>query len=182
MILQKMTRFQKIRETVLGLIMIFAAVVMMLAPSEGYAVIILIIGVVYTLRGLSTVIYYFMMARFMVGGRSSLYAGIIMLDFGILTCSLTDVPHYYIFVYLIAIHGFSGIVEVLRSLEARRAGAGSWRLKMGHGLLNIAITVVCFVYIRQTNVAVFVYSLGLIYSGVLRIISSMRKTKMVYIQ
>ena len=177
-----MTKIQKIKEAAFGLISLAAAIIMMTDPSRGYDMIITLISIYLILRGLWRLIYYFQMARFMVGGRMTLYTGIIMFDFGILTRTLTDVPHYYVLVYLIAIHAFSGLVEILRVLEARRFGSRSWRLKLTHGIINILMAAACIVFIRNLRAAVFIYSLDLIYSGVMRIISACRRTVLIYIQ
>ena len=136
----------------------------------------------FAVKGIRAIVYYVTMARFMVGGRTSLYNGIIFLDLGILTFTLTEVPHYYVLIYLIAIHAFSGVVEVLRAFEAKRFGAGSWRLKIGHGAVNIIMALLCVIFITHINIAVIVYGIGLIYSSLLRIISACRRTKLIYIQ
>ena len=176
-----MTKLQRVKEIVFGLIMIFLAYVMICFPKEGYEFIIFIFAVYFTAAGIRTIIYYVTMARYMVGGRSSLYNGVILLDLGLLTLELTNVPHYYVLVYLIAIHAFSGAVEVLRALEAKRFG-GSWKLKIGHGVVNIILALICVVFIKYTDLAVVIYCIGLIYSSLLRIISACRRTKFVYIQ
>ncbi|MCR5338272.1 MAG: hypothetical protein K6E75_06915 [Lachnospiraceae bacterium] len=177
-----MTKLQRVKEIIWGLMMILAALIMLIVPKEGYDFVIAILSLVYTVKGINTIIYYFTMARFMVGGKNSLYMGIILLDFGILTGTLTDVPHYYVLLYLITLHAFSGVVEILRSLEAKRYGARSWKLKMGHGMLNFAMSAVCIIFMKQMPVAVIVYATALLYSAVLRIISACRRTKLVYIQ
>ena len=177
-----MTKFTRIKEIIFGIVTIACALLTMVAPSDGYDVIILILAVWLMIRGIRTLVYYFSMARFMVGGRSQLYSGVILLDFGILTATLTDVPHYYVLLYLIMMHAFSGLIEVLRALEAKRYGAPSWRLKLSHGILNLLVTVASLIFMKYLATAVIVYGIGLIYSSVMRIISACRKTKLVYIQ
>ncbi|MBO4889583.1 MAG: DUF308 domain-containing protein, partial [Lachnospiraceae bacterium] len=80
-----MTKLQRVKEIVFGLIMIFLAYVMICFPKEGYEFIIFIFAVYFTAAGIRTIIYYVTMARYMVGGRSSLYNGVILLDLGLLT-------------------------------------------------------------------------------------------------
>ena len=116
-----MTKFTRIKEIIFGIATIACALLTMVAPSDGYDVIILILAVWLIIRGIRTLVYYFSMARFMVGGRSQLYSGVILLDFGILTATLTDVPHYYVLLYLIMMHAFSGLIEVLRALSHRHS-------------------------------------------------------------
>ena len=175
-----MTKLQRIRDILLGLIMIAIAGVMFLFQESVYWVIITVLSVIFTFEGLSTIIYYFTMARFMTGGRSILYKGVILLDFGILTGTLTDVPRIYILLYLVAIHAFSGAVELLRAREAASYG-GSWKLKMFHGILDLSMALICIVFIRRLNIAVIVYASGLVYSAILRIVSACRRTKLIYI-
>ena len=176
-----MTRFQKTKEIITGLIMIMIAVLMMESPSEGYKTVITLLAFMFIVRGISSLYFYFSMSRFMVGGRTSLFMGVIMLDLGMLSASLTDVPHYYVLLYLIAINAFSGFIMLLRALEARRYGT-SWKLKLSHGLVDLFMAAACIVFIKHMSMAVIVYSIGLIYSAAMRIFSAFRKTKFVYIQ
>ena len=176
-----MTRFQRAKEIIYALLIMIAAVAMIADPGEGYRIIIGIIGLYFTVLGIIRLYYYFTMARFMVGGRRSLYTGIIMFDFGLLAGTLTNVPHYYILLYLIGLHAFGGAVDILRSIESYRYKA-SWKLKMTHGLIDIMVAIVCVIFLKNINVAVFVYAMGLLYSAVLRIIGACRKTKFIYIQ
>ena len=59
---------------------------------------------------------------------------------------------------------------------------GDWKLKLFHGILNVAVSAGCFIFINNPGVAVLVYGIGLVYSGILRIISAFRKTTFVYIR
>ena len=177
-----MTKLQRIKEIGTGLVMLVAAIVMITEPDKGYQLIIVLLSALLVIKGAAALIFYFQMARFMVDGRTILYMSIIMLDFGILTYSLTDVPHYYILLYLILIHAFTGLVEILRVNEVRRLGGRSWKLKFTHGIINILIACICIIFMRHLKAAVFIYSLGLIYSAILRIISACRRTTFIYIQ
>ncbi|MCR4763249.1 MAG: DUF308 domain-containing protein [Lachnospiraceae bacterium] len=177
-----MTKLQRIKSIVTGVIMIATAILLIQMPSDGYLVILAILSVGMVVSGTGTLIYYFSMARFMVGGRRMLYKGILLLDFGFFTMSLSDIPRFYILLYLLGIHAFSGFVEVLRAREAKGYGSGVWKGKLFHGLLDIAMAVACVTFIRQPGTAVIIYSLGLIYSALLRIVSAFQKTKMIYIQ
>ena len=80
-----MTAFRRIKEIIHGLILLGCAAGMLAYPSDGYTLVIYLLGISLTLYGLGTLIYYFQMARFMVGGRTMLYIGIIAFDFGMFT-------------------------------------------------------------------------------------------------
>ena len=177
-----MSMFQRLRGIVTGLVMLAVAVTFLTDPSdEAYMVIVLILTVSLLLEGLREIIFYFLMARHMIGGKLILIKGVITLDFALITGSIAMVPKIYIILYLAGIHAFSGVVEILRAMEAKKSVQGPWKMKFCHGLVNIALAAGCLIYIREPRTAVTIYSLGLIYSAVVRIITSFRRTTFVFI-
>ena len=177
-----MTKFKRFREIVKGLITITAAVLMASEPQLGYLMITILLSVYLMLQGLKNIFYYFTMAMHMVDGKTLLYRGVILLDFGLLTFTLTDVPHYYILIYLIIVHAFSGFVEILRAYEARKQGMKLLKFKLVHGLIDLTLAILCIICIGDMETAVIIYCVGLAYSSVVRIVSALRRTKFVYIQ
>ncbi len=178
-----MTGLQRIRKVLFGIGMLLVAAVLLSDPSEeAYMIIILILALDLMIIGIRNILFYFVMAKHMVGGKMILIQGVIILDFAMITGSLADVPKIYILLYLIGIHAFSGVVEVLRAMEAKRTVEGPWKLKMSHGLINFALALACLVFIRKANTALMIYSLGLIYSAVIRIVGAFRKTTFVLIR
>ncbi len=149
--------------------------------DDSYLTVMLLLTLGLAIQGLKDIIFYFTMARHMAGGKLILVQGVIILDFALLTGSLSDVPKIYILLYLIAIHAFSGMIEILRAMEARRSVSGPWKLKFSHGIINMILALSCFIFIRQTNTALIIYSIGLLYSGLMRIGSVFRKTTFVMI-
>ena len=176
-----MTKLQRIKEIAFGLIMTAYALLLFITPEKSFPAIVAVLSLIYTVRGISTIIYYFTMARYMTDGRSILYKGVILLDFGLLTSVLTNVPHIYVLLYLLIMHAFSGAVEILRAQEAAKYG-GAWKLKMFHGIVDLLLALTCIIFIRQQSIAVIVFAVGLVYSAILRIISAFRETKLIYIQ
>ena len=176
-----MNQIKRIGSIIVALFMILGAGLMVYETDFGYKFILLMIGLSLEIAGVRELIYYFFMARHMVGGNMMLIKGVIMLDFGALTISLTDVPSGYVILYLLGIHVFSGVVEVLRAFEAKRYG-GNWKLKFFHGMLNMAIVVLCVIFFNRPEIAVYVYASGLVYSAILRVISAFRRTAVVSIQ
>jgi len=171
------TLFQRIGNIIVGLVMIVAAVYFMVEPSnEAYLFIIGVLSLGLLVIGLKNIIFYFTMARHMVGGKMILIQGVIVLDFALLTGSMSDIPRIYILLYLIVLHAFSGIVEVLRAMESRRTVSGPWKMKFIHGAVDFLLAFSCFIYIRQTNTALIIYSIGLLYSAVMRIANALRRT------
>lgn len=180
-----MSKFGRILNTIAALFMIAIAVLMFyLDAMHGLKLVLLIIQAGMTLRGLQAVIYYFSMARHMVGGKNVLFRGMVFLDLGILAGAIFEHPAAYILIYISLLHIFTGLVSVLRAGESKRIGT-SWRLKMTYGITNILLALIvltCGIAFGRLRIAVWVYSIGLIYSSVLSIISSFRRTEIVYIQ
>ncbi len=162
--------------------MFIVALIFIFNPSDDmYMLIILLLSLGLAIKGISDIIFYFRMARHMVGGKMILFQGVIVLDFALVTGSLADVPRVYILLYLIGIHAFSGVVEVLRAMEAKKAVEGPWKLKLSHGIVNFALAVACLAFIRHSNTAVIIYGIGLLYSSINRMIDSFRKTAYIVI-
>lgn len=176
-----MNQLKRIGSILAALFMIAGAFIMVNETESGFRFILTILGVSLQIAGIREIIYYFTMARYMVGGNLLLFKGVIFLDFGGLTLSLTDVPSGYVILYLLVIHVFSGIVEILRAMEAKRYG-GAWKLKFFHGLLNLAIVILCVTFFNRPETAVYVYASGLVYSAILRVITAFRRTAVVSIQ
>ena len=84
--------------------MVIFGTAMAIMPSEVYGVIILSLGLTLMLSGIRSLVYYFTMAKHMVGGLAVLYRGVIVFDIGLFTLSLVDVPLIFIMLYLAGLH------------------------------------------------------------------------------
>lgn len=158
-----------------------AGIFMMFMPEDTYELIAFILCVSLLLYGLKTIIYYFTMARFMVGGRLVLYRGVIIFDLGFFLATIMDVPKIYVMGYLFIIHAFYGMIDILKTTESLHYRAKSWKLSCIQGVGNLVLSITCLVNIRSLKAATFIYAIGLIYSGIMHIIQSLRNTNSVYI-
>ena len=154
---------------------------MLLLPDMGPVIVMLLLCVSLFAYGIRTLWYYFTMARHMVGGRLHLYLGVIVIDLGLVTLALSNIPQMYIMLYLLILYVFSGAVSILRALESKKNGA-HWKWKLTYGIINLLIAAACGVFIRSGQVMVYIYCIGLVYSAVTRIIGAFRRTAVVYIQ
>ncbi len=170
-----MTTGQKLKNIFSGLVMIAMAIILMCFPQDGYDLVVALLALSMACSGLGFLIYYFTMARFMVGGRLTLYQGLILFDAGLFAASLSDIPRIYLILYLVLIHAFSGVIEILRTVEVIRQGSRSWKLKLAHGITDLFMALLCIYFIHSLTTAVVIYSLGIFYSGGMRIISACRK-------
>jgi len=176
-----MTSMQRVRSILAGLFMIIGGLLMINDPEDGYVVITFIMGVTLLIRGIQNIVYYFTFARHMVGGRTMRAIGIVLLDLGAFTLTLTDVPKIYVILYLLVLHLFTGVIDVMHALETKRQGSQHWRLNLAVGVANILVAAACVVWSRSVSMVVTIYCAGLIYSGILRIVSAFRRTAIIYI-
>lgn len=175
-----MTAAKRFFNIVSGLMLLLCSAGMLLFPEVGYAFVILFLDISLLLYGLRLLVYYFTMARFMVGGIATFYKSIIVIDFGLFVFGLERIPQKYAMLYLIACLGFSGLVDILRSVEARRLSA-PWRLHICYGFLKVATALTCLFYLNSMRMVTFLYCIGLIHSATLAFINAFRKTAIVYI-
>ena len=177
-----MTNSKRIRVFLAGILVILTGIILMLVPDLGYYIVLLILAFTLIVKGIGTIIYYFTMARFMIGGKKALYQGAILLDFGLLTLSMDNVPRIYFLIYLVVLYMFSGVTDILHANENRKTGARSWKFLFAQGIINLLIPIVCIAFAGTPDIAVMVYGAGLVVSGIGRIITSFRKTSFVYVQ
>lgn len=177
-----MNLVQRVRSIVVGIIMIAISVLMFAFPGEGYIFAILLLSASLIVFGIRNLIYFFSMARHMVGGRSLLYLAVITIDIGVFTLSLSNVSKVIIVLYLFGSHIFTGGIDIMRALESKKLHAPHWRFRLTYGIINIAVGFVCIIFIQNIEVAVFIYSAGLVFSAISRIISAFRRTAVVYVQ
>lgn len=116
-------QLDKIGSLLVSLIMIAFAVTLFAFPQEGIAVVVAVLSAALVIGGIRMFVYYFSMARHMVGGLTILYRAIILLDLGLFTATLNSIPLPYVMLYLASIHAFSGAVGIMRAgSKARRHG------------------------------------------------------------
>ena len=177
-----MSSGQRVKNVLIGILIILGSIIMIAIPESGIKIAAFILSLSLFIYGIRSLIFYFSMARHMVGGRIMLYLGVIILDLGMFTLMMSNIPTIYIVLYLVIIYVFSGVIDVLRALEAKKYGASTWKLSLVSGFINIVVGILCVVFIRSTNMIVYFYCAGLIYSAIVRIITAFRKTEIVFIQ
>lgn len=172
---------QRVRSLIFAALLVLASIILFVTADLGYFVLVIILGITLMVAGVRILIYYFTMARHMVGGKTMLYLGIITLDIGAFALTIVNLPPVFIVLYLFLSHAFTGAVDILRAMEAKKYRAAHWRLRLTHGIVNIAVAFVCVILVRYTEVVVFIYALGLLYSALMNVITAFRRTSVVYI-
>ncbi|MBR2547122.1 MAG: DUF308 domain-containing protein [Eubacterium sp.] len=180
-----MTLWQKCRDVLIGLAMIAVSVIMVMDPGTGFYIVSIIVCFGLFFLGIKALIFYQTMARHMVGGRIQLYRGIILLDLGLFTLSLNSIPKAYLVLYLMGIHAFAGVVDILRARESKTMDSPGWKRSLMSGLGNLLMAVLCLVFgfmWKNADAVVYTYAAGLVYGGVLKIANAFKRTEVVYIQ
>ena len=180
-----MSRAQRVRSILTGLIMIFGCVMLVIKPDDGYVLVAAALSISLFVMGVRHLIYYFSMARHMVGGRTLLYKAVILIDLGAFAMSLTNYPRYYVIFYLIGAHAFSGVVDILHALEARDMQDPKWKRQLIEGTVNLLValgTGVVGIAFHSTDLVVYIYCVCLLYTAVMKIASAFKRTAIIYIQ
>ena len=177
-----MSKWQRFQNIVIGIGMLLGAVILLMDPEEGCLLIALFLAVTLIWGGISKLLYYFSMARHMVGGKMILLIGVVFLDAGIFTLALADESRMVVILYLLCFHAFAGVVNILRSLEAMRYKSTQWRINMAQGVVSILMLVASIIFARDQIMLSNIYCADLVYSAVLRIASAFRRSAMVFIQ
>lgn len=180
-----MSKFQHIKSFVTGVFLLLLAAFIALAPQSTFDFVYLIISLMMLVYGLRLLIYYFRMARHMVGGKIILYQSIIVLDAAMFTLTLATASDYIVLAYLLAIYAFAGAIDILRAFEAKKNDSPVWKKKIVIGFLEMGLAIAMIVLglvFRNTDFLVYGFAISLASSGILRIYDAFRKTAIVYIQ
>jgi len=180
-----MTNVQRIKNAILGFLIMALGLLMMTSPSHVLNFISFILCLSLLFRGIRNLAFYYSMGRHMVGGRNSLISGVILLNLGLFTLSLNSLPIPFIILYLLVMYAFKGGIDIMMAVQSKRMGTPSWKFNLFTGCINLAMAVTAFVFgfMRGSVGTVgFIYSAGLAYSGFARIVNAFRKTAITYIQ
>ena len=177
-----MTRFRRLQTVLTGLLLLGNAVYLFLNPDEGYRLLVLCLSLSLTLYGVHTLLYYFVMARFTVGGKSLLYRGFLVLEAGLFSLMAVDIPRLYIVIYLAGANLVSGGICIADALRSRKEHGASRKLKLAEGAVSIAVAVICVLFRNRNDILTYVYCLELLYAAGTRFCSAFRRNAIVYIQ
>ena len=180
-----MSSMQRISSFVQGVIMLICAVIFIAKPEDGCYVIALLLALSLILAGVRELVYYFTMARHMVGGKIILCEAIIILDLGLFIYSLYDDKSLTILIFLLIIYAFSGFVDILRAFEEKKNGSRHWIRKLVIGLAMVIFAlalVIIGLIMKNTIILKYGFCLSVAYAGIRKIITAFKKTAIVYIQ
>ena len=177
-----MSTLQRIEYSLAGLVRVLFGIFMIYKPFESYVPIARILVAVLVLMGLRNLLYYVLMARHMVGGKMILFIGMLFMDFGIFSYSLVERPKLFLISYLIVSHFFWGSLNIIKAVVEKRNFTPTWRRDCMQGILHMLIMAAAIRYAPSVRRLVILFCAGIIYSGIVHIVSALRSTAIVYIQ
>lgn len=180
-----MSYFQHIKSFVTGILLLAVAFVIIIIPQNALDFVYLAISLIMMIYGLRLLFYYFRMARHMVGGKTTLYQAIFVLDAALFTFSIVNVADYIVLIYLLGIFAFSGAIDILRAFEAKKNGSPIWKKKIIIGVAESGfalVLVVAGLILRDVKILVYGFAVSLISTAILRIYDAFRKTAIIFIQ
>ena len=176
-----MSKFQKIVSILKSILIIIIGLLMIISPSDGFFILILILQLGLLISGIKLLVYYFSMARYKVGGLSTLYKSIIVIDSALLLFSFSTAHPKLVMALLIIAIAFEGVVYIMKAMKSRTLEYSSWKTQLLHGLIYFIIAILCLFFMDNTTISTILFAIGLIVSAVSDIITSVKKTEIIYI-
>ena len=177
-----MTRTRRIFNIIAATLAIQGALILMLIPEEAFLLIAIGVGFMLTYRGLRFIIYYLTHANHMVGGKRILLVGLILFDLGAFSTALFDQAQAIMIIYVVGCHVITAGLRFVRAVGNKKDHNPGWKIDFAQGIGNTVLVILCLIFIKHVEIPVYVYCIGTIYSSILNIIASCRKTAIVYVQ
>lgn len=177
-----MSRTKRVWNIIGAVFMIQSAFFLMLIPEAAFLVISAFVGLLLVFYGIKYLVYYLTHAQHMVGGKWFLLLGLLMLDMGVFATLISDQTQIIMIIYVVAAHFVAAVINFARAFSNRKDNNPGWKIDLAQGIGNITQVVLCLVFIKHIEVPVFIYCAGVIYSAILKIIASCKRTAIVYVQ
>ena len=180
-----MSKLQRFNSFIGGLLTVFFGFALYMAPFMGVDMISFVMTAALLLMGIRNLHFYFTMSRHMVGGKYSLFSGIILTDLGVCALMINSFPPVYIMIYLLLIHSFYGATDIMVALRAMGLKSKSWRIKLLTGIGNLTLGVLAIIFgFTGEDIfrVIYIYALGVAYTGIMRMANAFRRTAVPYIQ
>ena len=177
-----MTRTRRIFNIIGAAFAIQIALILVLVPEESFIIIAIGVGLMLTYKGLRYIVYYLTHANHMVGGKRILLVGLLLFDAGVFATTLFDQAQVIMIIYVVGCHVVAAVLNIVRTVGNKKDGNPGWKTDLAQGIGNIAQVALCLIFIKSVEIPVFIFCGGLIYSSILSIIASCKRTAIVYVQ
>lgn len=171
---------KRILHILIGLGLILAAVLLALLGEIGPEVIALILGISMLIYSIRCFAAYFTKFRYIVGGRSQLYIGILALDLSLLILTSFSTSTFLVLLYLLGIRLLTGGIDLARALESRKNQA-PWIMKLLSAIVSLVTVILGVIFFRVPETVVDIYCISLGISAVEHFITAFKKSHAVTI-
>ena len=111
-----------------------------------------------------------------------IFIGLLLFDAGVFASALVDQAQAVLVIYVVACHLIAAVLNIVRTVGNKRDGNPGWKIDLAQFIGNITLVALCLIFIKHVEIPVYIYCAGVIYTSVLNIISSFKRTAIVYIQ
>lgn len=177
-----MSKTRRLWNIIVAVLMIQAALLLMLVPDAAFILIVVFLSLVLTFKGLKFLIYYLTHAQHMVGGKWLMLVGLVLLDLGGLAMVLIEQAPSIMIIYVAGVHFVYAVLDIARTVSNKGDGNTGWKIDLAQGIGNLILAALCLIFINHVEIPVFIYCAGVIYSAILKIITSCKRTAIVYVQ
>ena len=177
-----MSRTRRVWNIIGAIFTIQGTLLLLLIPEEAFTLIAVFVGFLLTYKGLKFIVYYLTHAQHMVGGKWLFLVGILLFDLGTCAWVLFDRAQAIVIIYVVSCHLVTGALGIVRAVSSKGDGNPGWKIDLAKGIGNLALAALCLIFINSVTIPVWIYCAGVIYSSILDIVASCRRTAIVYIQ
>ncbi len=169
-----------------GFFLILAAIIVFINPvlegiSVGKITISLAVSIFILFHAIKNLIYYFTMARLMVGGKTILYRGILFLDLGLFTLIIFAMPDLYLKIIMGSFALFYGVIVILRANEQKKHES-NYIFKLVEGIIYLVASIFVFVSIALTSLTFIIFGVVFALYGIIAIYKTFKRSSVTFIQ
>lgn len=162
--------------------MIGIGVIVIVLPIESSSdIIAFIIGILISLKALKGLIFYFVSAKNMVGGRKILINNIVLLDFGLVSFFVTVKHSELAMLYFIIILVILAAIDILRAIEIKNNDGKRWILRLIKGIVTLVLGILCMVFIKSPYIMATIFGVAWLIYGVSGAIQVFKRTSIGYV-
>ncbi|MCF0145433.1 MAG: hypothetical protein HUJ73_02480 [Eubacterium sp.] len=160
----------KIFNVVLGVAITLCGILLLCDPRGMHQYIMIILAVSLFVAGGKKLIYFIVLAKYMVGGWFIMARALITISLGVLALLSISWSLLYGFIYLQLAVAFEGGKFIYSALELRKMALRYWWFRMVVGIAIIVICIICACCIATLRRYVLtLFGINLITIGVVRI-------------
>ncbi len=176
-----MEKSSRILNLIIAAALLVFVIVIIAVPDRSPYLIVIVLGIGLMLYGLHGLVFFFTMARHMIGGKRIFFRGLLCLDLGVFIFSgYNNGSDLLILLYLVVYLFLSGVIALLHAREAKRSSS-PWKLHFVQAIFNLGIGVIGLIFIRSIYAVVYVFAAYLTITALNRLLTAMRRNAVIFI-